>query len=379
MAKKRANGEGNIRKRKDGRWEGRYTAGIDPETGKPIAKSVLARTQRECKEKLQKAMEELEKIDVTKRRDYTVGEWAQLWYENYAKPSVRASTAAYYKNYIDQHTTMLDDNAQIIDDVVVMRMEEQRYWVSTLFRADMFVWFEAHKGEWDVHWEDVTKKWEMYAVQGPKALEMVNALVETPVDGQKFFQILPNRIDGIDVLINRAGFTGEKLGFEIYYPKDKAPEQEKKLRELAPEFGGREVTEFQVMAWTLPCEAGFYYMRDLRHTNPYEVGLTAGFDWDKDFIGKEALAAIRDNGAEREVVGFTVAEKDIHIKGRNMGNEGEKVFLDGEEIGRVMKITYSYVLDTNNGTIICKKGLLHPGDKILLHGHEAVICAPKFI
>ena len=63
-------------KRKDGRWEGRYTAGVDPETGKPIAKSVLARTQRECKEKLQKAMEELEKIDVTKRRDYTVGEWA---------------------------------------------------------------------------------------------------------------------------------------------------------------------------------------------------------------------------------------------------------------------------------------------------------------
>ena len=103
MAKKRANGEGNIRKRKDGRWEGRYTAGIDPETGKPIAKSVLARTQRECKEKLQKAMEELEKIDVTKRRDYTVGEWVQIWYENYAKPSVRASTAAYYKNYIDQH------------------------------------------------------------------------------------------------------------------------------------------------------------------------------------------------------------------------------------------------------------------------------------
>ena len=43
-------------------------------------------------------MEELEKIDITKRRDYTVGEWAQLWYENYAKPSVRASTAAYYKN-----------------------------------------------------------------------------------------------------------------------------------------------------------------------------------------------------------------------------------------------------------------------------------------
>ena len=41
MAKKRANGEGSIRKRKDGRWEGRYTAGHDPETGKAIYKNVL--------------------------------------------------------------------------------------------------------------------------------------------------------------------------------------------------------------------------------------------------------------------------------------------------------------------------------------------------
>ena len=49
MAKKRANGEGNIRKRKDGRWEGRYTAGHDPETGKPIYKNVLGRTQAEAK------------------------------------------------------------------------------------------------------------------------------------------------------------------------------------------------------------------------------------------------------------------------------------------------------------------------------------------
>ena len=45
MPKKRANGEGSIRKRKDSRWEGRYTAGNDPATGKPIHKSVLAKTQ----------------------------------------------------------------------------------------------------------------------------------------------------------------------------------------------------------------------------------------------------------------------------------------------------------------------------------------------
>ena len=49
MAKKRANGEGNIRKRKDGRWEGRYTAGYDPETGKRIIKNALDKTQAKVK------------------------------------------------------------------------------------------------------------------------------------------------------------------------------------------------------------------------------------------------------------------------------------------------------------------------------------------
>ena len=58
MAKRRANGEGNIRKRKDGRWEGRYTAGHNPTTGKVIYKNVLGKTQAEVKEKLKKAIVE---------------------------------------------------------------------------------------------------------------------------------------------------------------------------------------------------------------------------------------------------------------------------------------------------------------------------------
>ena len=99
-AKKRANGEGNIRKRKDGRWEGRYTAGHDPETGKVIYKNVLAKTQKECKEKLAQAIEKSTKIDVRKAGKYTVGEWCWLWYEVYCKPAVKDTTAEYYRSYI---------------------------------------------------------------------------------------------------------------------------------------------------------------------------------------------------------------------------------------------------------------------------------------
>lgn len=279
----------------------------------------------------------------------------------------------------ERYTTMLNEKGEIIDDVVVFRMDDKKFWISTLFRADMFLWFEAHKGAFDVSWTDITPQWEMYAVQGPRSLEMVNALAASPVDDQKFFEIRANEIDGVSVYINRAGYTGEKLGYEIYFPKAEAPAMETKLRTLAETLDGREVTEFQVMAWTLPCEAGFFYMRDLRHTNPFEVGLEGGINWEKDFIGKEALAKVREEGAAREVFGFTVADVDIHIKGRNMGNEGEFVYKDGEYIGRCMKITYSYVNEINNGTVICKKGVLKHGDKVMMHGHEAIICATKFI
>lgn len=102
MAKKRANGEGNIRKRKDGRWEGRYTAGHDP-AGKPITKNVLAKTQKECKEKLKKAIEESQCVDVLRTGQYTTGEWVRLWFETYSKPALREQTVNYYNNYIEKH------------------------------------------------------------------------------------------------------------------------------------------------------------------------------------------------------------------------------------------------------------------------------------
>lgn len=104
MPKKRANGEGNIRKRKDGRWEGRYTAGYNQETGKRIIKNVLGKTQAEVKEKLKKAIEEIQGIDVARAEDYTVASWLRTWYELYAKPNVRVATADRYQLMIETYT-----------------------------------------------------------------------------------------------------------------------------------------------------------------------------------------------------------------------------------------------------------------------------------
>lgn len=140
-----------------------------------------------------------------------------------------------------------------------------------------------------------------------------------------------------------------------------------------------QVTEFQVMAWTLPTEAGFYYMRDLMHTSPLEVGLERGIDWDKDFIGKEALLKEKEAGPAREMLGFTVEQADIQINGKHMGGPGDPVLLDGEEVGRVSKIVYGYVKDTNIGYILARKGALKPGDKVMIHGYEGQITEKCFM
>lgn len=102
MAKKRANGEGNIRKRSDGRWEGRYTAGHD-ENGKAIIKNVLGKTQAEVKKKLKAAIDKSDRIDTVRADKYTLGTWVKLWFEVYSKPNLRESTARYYQMFIDKH------------------------------------------------------------------------------------------------------------------------------------------------------------------------------------------------------------------------------------------------------------------------------------
>ena len=103
MPKRRANGEGNIRKRKDGRWEGRYTVGRDPETGKSIIKNVLGKTQAEVKEKLKKAIEENVGIDYGRAKTYTVGTWLEVWMENYAKVKLRPSTFKTSQGFLKNH------------------------------------------------------------------------------------------------------------------------------------------------------------------------------------------------------------------------------------------------------------------------------------
>ena len=100
MGRKRKNGEGTVRLRKDGRWEGRIVIGYD-ENGLPKTKNVLAKTKGECIEKL-KALKSTITPDtpIKLKVDMPFGEWLDYWYETYCKPNARPATQRIYEGYI---------------------------------------------------------------------------------------------------------------------------------------------------------------------------------------------------------------------------------------------------------------------------------------
>ena len=103
LVKKRKSGTGTVRQRSDGRWEGRVVIGYD-DSGLPKTKNVLAKTKRECQEKLRQLTESMVgRNDRKVKSDMLFGDWLCCWYETHSKPTLRASTQNNYENVIHNH------------------------------------------------------------------------------------------------------------------------------------------------------------------------------------------------------------------------------------------------------------------------------------
>ena len=99
---KRPNGDGTIRQRKDGTWEGRYTVGNHPGTGKPIRKSIYGKSQGEVAEKLRKITSDIDRGDYSEPSKITVKQWLNDWLDNYCKDK-KPLTVKQYRSMVNTH------------------------------------------------------------------------------------------------------------------------------------------------------------------------------------------------------------------------------------------------------------------------------------
>lgn len=102
MAKRRKAGQGTLRLRKDGRWEGRIVVDYN-ENGTPKTKSVTAKTKAECQKKLEELRQKCGIVTGKAKPDMPFGDWLDLWYKTYSKPTIRITTQLCYEDRIYLH------------------------------------------------------------------------------------------------------------------------------------------------------------------------------------------------------------------------------------------------------------------------------------
>lgn len=258
------------------------------------------------------------------------------------------------KNTHALYTTMLNEDGKIIDDVIIFRLEKEKYLISTLYIDKMIKWFDKFKEGFDVDYKDITDDLTMFAVQGPKSKDLVNKIVDKDISDLKFFTIEDNSLGDIALMVARAGFTGE-LGYELYVQSDKKDILEEKIKEAGKEFDLVNITT-DVIIGSLPGEKGYVLMSDLEGANPLEVGYGWTVAWDSDFIGKDALLKAKEN-VNRDLFGYELLE-DGEVEAEDI------VLLDGKEIGEVTKFTYGYTVEKFIGYCMIEKDKAVEGKKV---------------
>jgi glycine cleavage system aminomethyltransferase T len=247
-----------------------------------------------------------------------------------------------------------DVDGGIINNPVLLRLGENHFWLSVA-DGDVLLWAKgvaaASGMDVQIREPDVAP----VQIQGPKSKDLMVDLFGEKILDLKYYWMDEHELDGMDVVVSRTGYTGE-VGFEIYL-KNASRDGMKfwdtvleagKPHDLAV-IGPSQIrrVEAGILSYGSDIALDNNLYSDYRFLNPYEVGLeyTVELDQEADFIGKEALKRIADEGVSRKVVG-------IELMGDPLVGYIEDylhVVENGSQIGQVSSAFWSPRLKTNIG------------------------------
>jgi glycine cleavage system T protein (aminomethyltransferase) len=212
-----------------------------------------------------------------------------------------------------QYTLLTNEHAGIVDDLIAYRLDERRYLliVNASNRDADFRWLKARElAGSDVR--DVSDEYALLAVQGPRSLERLG------LDDAPAFTWAMGELDGVECMVNRTGYTGER-GVELA---------------VAPEDAGA-LWDAVVRRGAVPCGLGardtlrleVCYPLHGNDISPETDAISAGLGWvcalDKEFTGVEALRRIKEAGPEQKLAAFVMEERAIPRQGMAIAEGGE--------------------------------------------------------
>jgi glycine cleavage system T protein (aminomethyltransferase) len=204
-----------------------------------------------------------------------------------------------------------DDKGKVLDDGTVFRIDDTYFRVAAA--EPTLSWLMRQSRRFDVTIKDSSDEIGTLSLQGPTSRDILKNVSDADLDALRYFGLTKAKLDGVDVVISRTGFTGD-LGYEIWVERAQALEVYDAIMAAGRDYRIQPVG-LDAMDVTR-IEAGYimngvdYFSSNTcaiesRKSSPYEIGLGWAVDLDRDpFIGQDALKAEKANGSAWATVGL---------------------------------------------------------------------------
>lgn len=260
---------------------------------------------------------------------------------------------------------MLNEDGGIVDDLIVYKMKDDK-WMMVINAATMEK-DEKHIRRYfseDIRIDNISESIGKLDLQGPLSKKILKELLSPEIESLSYYTFSYFSILGKDYIISRTGYTGE-LGYELYISKGKIEEiwntilKDERVKPAG--LGARDTLRLE-MAYPL-------YGQDINEdTIPQEAGLSQFVDFNKDFVGKDALLKKKEKGIAKKLVCF-IADS------RRAPRHNYKIYHDSKEIGIVTSGSFSPTLRCGIGMGYVEDGYKKVGTKLILEDDKVKINA----
>lgn len=240
-----------------------------------------------------------------------------------------------------QYSLMANAAGGLIDDVLVYRNPYGYYLVCNASnRREVLDQLARHKGSSDARLVDRTLDTAMIAVQGPRAIETVQPLLDGPLERLKYYYLTMGRILGdVNAVISRTGYTGE-VGFELIVPATNAERVWSALLDSGRNLGIRPCGLGARDTLRLEAAMPLYGHELSESINPYAAGVGWAVKLNKgEFVGREALRSLKANPGQTRV--------GLRLEAKRIARQGCPVLQEGREVGTVTSGTFSPTLENS--------------------------------
>lgn len=272
---------------------------------------------------------------------------------------VTTNDASKLTDFQAQYSCLPNETGGIVDDLIIYKINEEK-WVLVVNAANIekdWKWLEKQNTV-GATLRDLSEDFSLLAIQGPKAVEAMQALTSTNLSDIKFYHFTVADFAGVEnVMISATGYTGSG-GFEIYCKNEEVANIWNKVLEAGAPFGIKPIG--LAARDTLRLEMGYcLYGNDIDDTtSPIEAGLGWITKFTKSFINDKMLKKQKEQGTDRKLVGFILDDRGIPRQGYDI------VDSQGKTIGVVTSGTMAPTLGQGIGMGYVPTIFSSPGSKI---------------